>query len=286
MSIVKSLGVKLKGKRINRAVKTAESFGEYLPLEDDVKLVDKAHVDIIRMKSDGGLLGVTVPKKCVSVSHMIDVFNDKETYDASVDDNFLYLTVGKNIYRFPLIEDDSSPVKIPEIECNTEFTFKPKELVKATHGKGLKKGHTTIRTIWDKKGKKSVWAILYDEGGTVPQSYIKLTDDWYDDKGLKRRVMLPTDYLRKLDNLGDEIHIEMDDDYPIAATSVADGIEMRYLLAPRIENDDSEEFIAKQKEITRVEDEYIASHNMRRCRKLPWKKTGFNKLQGRRRLLR
>lgn len=153
MKIIRSLGQKLTGKRINSVVSKAGMVDNRLPMKRQTSLVDEDRVSIITI-GDGRepLLGVEVFDKFIDTDHLNGVFDDDEVFDAHMDKGRLVLTKGRNNYRFPLDDVVGDEPRLPQIdEFDTSFILDPHRLPKK-YGKDCKDGYVKFSAGYDENG--------------------------------------------------------------------------------------------------------------------------------------
>lgn len=254
MRIIRSLGQKLTGKRINSVVSKADMVSNRLPMKRQTALVDDERISIITI-GDGRepLLGVEVPDKFIDTDHLKGVFDDDEVFDTRMDNGRLVLTNCRNSYRFPLDYVVDNEPRLPQIEeFDTNFTLDPRRLPKK-YGKDCKGGYVKISAGYDKTGKRIVRAFVYDKQHKL-KDCVDLGDTW---RGSESESRYAIDRMKNLGKLGDRMEISMSSDYPMFADVREGEVKAVYALAPLIVTDG----IPSDEEVQ--EEEWLSSHNRR-----------------------
>lgn len=253
MGMIRSLGAKLTGKRINSVVSRTELIGDRMPMGDTAGMVDEAHVCMLSFgDGDEPVLGVMCPDMNIDITHLKGVFKDGEVLDASVKDGCLVLTKGKDSYRFPLDDRPVSRVKRPRLDMDTEFSMHPKTLSKM-YSKPVHNGYAKLVAGYDRSGAKEVRAFIYDAGGRLMDSVV-LAGSWIGEESVSR---FPMSYLKDIDAMGRDAKVRMSTDYPMELITDEE-MPSSYLLAPRVEPTDSDGAFDHE---AAQEAEWLASHN-------------------------
>lgn len=244
---------KVSGKRINSTIRKSSLVGKYVPIKENVKLIDDHHVSLLHIPDNPLGVGETGE---VEISHIKDVFSDREEMDVTLNEDKLTIRLGKNEYWF-LVTDNLYEPKIPEItDFTTDFELDPSELAKFV--KGHKDGFVRLVATYDKTGKKTVFAFLYEPvreyGNIYPVDKLvgglDLHTTW---NGAEFSTAYPSERLMKMDAFGTNAKIQTRTNYPFVMSGWDAGVEYQYLVAPQI-NEGNVDFTEREKN-------WIASHN-------------------------
>ena len=255
---------KLTGKRMNDVIRMTSNYMDEVPLWSKMDLVDPGHVSLLSIDAKGPVWGIEAPYT-VDLDHLKGVFKDGEEFEAEIDNDRLILTAGKNSYWFALNGDEGYiRPKVPNLEdLDVTFTVDTAKISDSCK-RIYYGGYASIRPAYDKNGNKTVWLFLYNEKGEFGEG-VNLGVSWDsamgDDSGREAYAAFPAEYLAQIKDVSDRMKIEMRSDYPLRGTAKQNGINVSYLLAPRISN---EQWDLKE------EDRWIASHNMKKEKKR-WK---------------
>lgn len=254
MRLIRSLGQKLTGKRINNIVSKVGTVDNKLPMRRQTALVDDERVSIITI-GDGRepLLGVEVPDKFIDTDHLKGVFDDDEAFDVYMDNGRLVLTKDRNRYRFPLGDVVDKEPRLPQIdEFDTSFILDPRKLPKK-YGKDCKGGYIKISAGYDHAGRKVARAFVYTDDNVL-RDCVELSDSWNGTESVSR---YPIDRMKNIGKLGDRIEVSLSSDYPMFADVREGEVKATYALAPLIVTDG----VPSDEEAQ--EREWLSSHNRR-----------------------
>jgi len=236
---------KISGKKMNSVIRKAEMFGDIVPLKRNAKLIDDAHISMVNIPNSP--LGVS-DDGALEVSHIKGVFADSDEMDVHVDHLSMTVKMGKNEYWFQVVDQLTEP-KIPVIDSfTTDFEVNPTELAKFC--KGHKTGFVRLVATHDKTGKKTVFAFLYEEDGTLVGG-MDLHSVW---NGEEIANTYPAERFLKMDAFGTKGRIQTSESYPFQMSGKDDSGEYTYFVAPRIGEEGMHNFRDKEKN-------WIASHN-------------------------
>lgn len=257
MSVMRSFGAKLSGKRINAVSKRAGTVSDKVPMKKRASIVDKDRISIVCI-GDGNepILGIECEEKAIDLNHMRGVFRDGEILDASVENGYLYLAKGKDTYWFPLTDFYDGEAYYPKWEASTEFRMDPRKL-SDIYGKDLKNGYAKLIADYDDNGEKIVRAFIFTDREELKDSVV-LAGTWVGEPSVSR---FPMDRLKNIGVFGKDVVARMSTDYPLELVT-DDTVHSSYLIAPRISyaGDDLDEIEMKEKE---KEGKWVGSHNVR-----------------------
>lgn len=226
------------------------------PIRGDCTIVDPAHIHMIRFK--GRPLGIE-SEGLIDTDHIDGVFSDDEEFEIQIENDKLYLKMGKNVYWFPIIECTDYSPKVPPLEkFKTMYEVDPSSLAKSVKGN---KGGDYVRLVatCDRNKQKTVFAFVYSNKGELIGG-IDLKTPW---DGKESIGTFPAEYIEKWKGLGSKAKVQMKNNYPIELVGSDEGVEYYYILAPRVDQQDDGSIKDEEKE-------WIASHNKRFFKK--WKR--------------
>lgn len=252
----KSSNSKVSAKRLNSVADKAYMVGsEVLPLKGQRTMMAKDKVSMVRVGEEGyPALDIDCEGKGVALPRIRNVFNGKEELELEVRDGTLIVSMGRNRYRFPLMEDAKEDAGMPRLTPSATFFMEPKELAKLAKGANyvrLEAGYS------QKRRQKTVFVSFYDKEGGFLKG-IDLEVPW---EGTEAASEFPADEIADWGNLGGRAEVGLSDDSPIQLDGSGDGVPYRYLLAPTIT-------YPGQRTVSDAEREWIASRNEGR-RRLP-----------------
>lgn len=256
MDIMRSLGAKLTGKRINTVSERAGIVSDAIPMKRRASMINKDRVSLVRIGDvKDPILGVECEGKAIDISHLKGVFRNGEVLDASIENGCLFLVKGKDSYWFPLIDYFEGDPVYPDLKASTEFRMDPRK-ISDRYGKDLKKGYAKLVADYDDKGGKIVRAYIYTDGQDL-KDVVVLAGTWAGEPSVSR---FPIDYLKDIDVFGRDVTARMSTDYPIELLT-DDTVGSSYLVAPRIFREDDLDFVERE---TEKEKAWVESHNRRR----------------------
>lgn len=252
MGIVRSLGAKLTGRRINAVSERAGMVSDRVPMKKRASIINRDRVSLVRIgDAEEPILGVECEGKAADLSHLRGVFRDGEVLDASIENGCLLLSKGRDAYWFPLADYfDSEPV-YPDLKASTEFRMDP-HMISDRYGKALRNGYAKLAAGYDGSGRKVVRAYIYTAGVDL-MDVVTLAGTWTGEPSASR---FPMDHLKDIDVFGRDVTVRMSSDYPMELIT-DDTVDSSYLVAPRIFGEDDRDLAEREAEKER---EWAESH--------------------------
>ena len=246
---------KVSSKTLNEMTRGPKSMGiDSIPLSNEIKLVDPAHVCMIHAKAENPIFGVE-SEYGIEPSQICDVFKDGDEFDVKIDGDRLILSRGKDEYWFRLYVYDDVPPRLPTLKLSTRFNLDTQKVTKAAKDNpGALAGR--IRAGYDKNGNKTVWLFVYGEDNVLLEG-INLGVPWV---GMEAVTSYPMEYLKNVGKFADRMDVGFTTDEPLKGDYSSEGRDMEYLLAPRILSSDDFDWEANNA----AEEKWIASHNRRK----------------------
>ncbi len=245
---------KISGKRINSVVGKAKVLGvNDISLRKSYKDVDEDHYSLIELGSSRN------PTLNVDYDGWIDtrsiggVFGAEEEGEIEVrDDGRLWITMGKNEYWFNIQDLNKSEPNIPDISSGVKatFTMDPSQLA----AMAKRADYARFEAGINKDGKRTVLVTFYGLN-SVEIGVLDLKTAW---KGEPATSMFPGELMSRWDKLGKKAKVRMGSDWPIELTGEDEGVDYRYLLAPRIESD-NKKLLPRNKNVVDLDRQRILS---------------------------
>ncbi len=226
-----SKNAKISGKRINSTIGKAKAIGnDRISLEKTYKDVDDGHIAMIEVGSPSNPPMNTDYNGWLDTKILSGVFGAEEEGEITIRaDHKLWVTMGKNEYWFRIEELDRHCPEIPNLDEGVTATFDMDPSQLASLAK--KADYARIEAGTNKEGKKTVFVAFYDGKGKFIRG-IDLKTPW---RGEMATAMYPADYISRWDKLGKKAKVRMGDNYLLELTGEDQGVDYRYILAPRFE---------------------------------------------------
>lgn len=257
---------KITGKRLNDVAEAYAPIGKVIPLDEEICAVNEEATRLLRMRSDGPILGAVVrdpedPFRGIDHRAIDGTFDDSDELDISVDDMHYIIRDGKDRYDVPLQYYDRSKPRVPHLDHPYSVTLDPAVL--RSLGSHTKKGvryHLTFRGGYDKSGSSILYLLLVEDGKNgqkvIAHEIIPFNGVYAPDTV---QVTIAWELIRDFLTMKDLLTVNFDTDYPVDISwgGESKDYSASSLIAPLVNRGDWD--------MTPMYDEYIASL-CRRCR--------------------
>lgn len=241
------------GARIKEIAKTVEPLNDVIPVNlRTTFVIDDAHVSLAWLESDSNqsVMGLPIAEnendaRYIDIVELASKVDKNVTYAISMDDEGVILSGGSGLIRAPFTKPNATigQFKFPDFDAHGEIRD-IKEFSRLAKQSGKVSGRTVLKQeIGDDD------AIMVASNGTMAYRNESNKGLFMPDVFFERKFgsseypfksSYPADYLAKLSQaLDKDVGVEYysGDSYPLSLEAKRDGYRLRYVIAPRIEEE-------------------------------------------------